>query len=201
MKSNDLIWMVGLLLLTGACSPSTEPNTKATSQDHLIPDVTYRAPSVDRTTPGAPTGSPFPAKRLSELFPLDAGGLERYSAVNGVPQLTESLKGSESRIIYKHPQQPPEITLEIRDSGTQSMMMDQIVDWVKTPRNTQSDNTLEKTGALHGFPYYERYVNSQQSGEIRVLVNRRFEVVAKGNQVPLQTLREVVQGWELGELY
>ncbi|MFK7808497.1 MAG: hypothetical protein AB8F74_11900 [Saprospiraceae bacterium] len=186
---------------------STEPPTVKTTKAIVaqipgdIPVVKYHPPSIDRTEEGKPEGSPFVPKLMQEVFPLDAGGLDRFSGANGAPKLMDNQMGSETRMVYKDRNTGQQIALSIRDSGTLGLTMDQIVDWIKNPRNSETENTIDRTGSLKGFPYHEYYVKDAQIGELHLLVNKRFEVVAKGEGVSYETLRGVMDKWDLASLY
>lgn len=167
-----------------------------------MPVVEYTEPAMDRTEKGAAAGSPFLPELMQEIFPLDAGGLNRFSAANGAPKLLDNQKGTQSRMVYKDPNDGNrQITMIITDSGTTGLTMDQIAEWSKYPKNTKTDNTIERTGSLKGFPYYEYYVNETQEGEIHLLVNKRFELVVKGRGVPYETLVKVMENQDLKSLY
>ena len=79
--------------------------------------------------------------------------------------------------------------------------MDSIIPWVKQTINTETEQTLEKTASFNGFPSYQRYVHSQASGEIRLLINKRFEVIARGKNVTYEELQKVIKNWDLSSLY
>ncbi|MFT5262877.1 MAG: hypothetical protein ACI8YQ_001616 [Polaribacter sp.] len=167
-----------------------------------MPTVKYTEPAVDRTGKGDAEGSPFLPELLQEVFPLDAGGLNRFSAANGSPKLLDNQKGTQSRMVYRDPSDSDrQITISITDSGTTGLIMDQIADWLKYPKSTKTDNTIERTGSLKGFPYYEYYVTETQEGEIHLLVNKRFEVVAKGRGVTYEVLVKAMETLDLKSLY
>lgn len=211
MRNSVIKLLFLFLVVSSSCTSSTEPKTETaevattalnqSQSSGTMSSVNYQPPSIDRTAPGEPAGSPFQPEQLQEVFPLDAGGLNRFSGANGKPKLMENQVGSQSRIVYQEPDKDQQISLTIIDSGTLGLTMDQIVPWIKTPRNQETANSIEKTGALKGFPYYELYIKDAKEGELHLLVNKRFEIIVKGNNVPYETLREVLEGWDLSTLY
>jgi hypothetical protein len=204
---NTLLFFFLLICLT-ACTNSSTPSGKqpdrtppVISGNGEMPEVRYVTPSVDRTKAGEAPGSPFLPESLQSIFPLDAAGLNRFSGSNGIPKLLENQTGTQSRIVYKNPTSEQQLSLTIIDSGVLGLTMDQIVPWIKSPRNVETNNTIDRTGSLKGFPYYEHYLKDAQGGELRLLVNKRFEVVVSAQGVPYEQMKKVLVEWDLTSLY
>jgi hypothetical protein len=204
---NTLLFF-SLLICLSACTNSSTPSKPqhdaappVISGNGEMPDVTYVNPSVDRTEAGKAPGSPFSPELLQSIFPLDAAGLNRFSGSNGIPTLLENQTGTQSRIVYKHPTSGQQLSLTIIDSGVLGLTMDQIVSWIKSPRNVETGNTIDRTGAMKGFPYYEHYLKDAQEGELRLLVNKRFEVVVSAQGIPYEEMKKVLMEWDLTSLY
>jgi len=168
-----------------------------------MPAVNYTEPAMDRTGKGEAAGSPFLPELMQEILPLDAGGLNRFSVANGRPKLLDDQSGTETRMVYKdrNKDDDQQVVISIADSGTTGLTMDQIAEWLKYPKNTETDNTIERTGALKGFPYYEYYVRETAEGEIHLLVNKRFEVIVRGRGVAYETLVKIMEDLDLKSLY
>ena len=87
------------IALLCAISCTSGENNKGQKKDG------YKNPSVDRSDPSLPPGSPFLASSLLDIMPVHAGGFNKFSATNGTPKLLNTQNASMARVVYRDGEQ------------------------------------------------------------------------------------------------
>lgn len=74
--------------------------------------------------------------------------------------------------------------------------------WAPLAIDSETETGYERTTRLEGHPAFERYgiVDGERRGEVSVVVGRRFVVEARGSQVGMEVLRDVVRASNLARL-
>lgn len=137
-------------------------------------------------------------RALKELLPVAADGLPRKEASgekNGAAGFTYSTAKGE----YANEDQSETIELTIIDGGGSPMMMG-LAAWSMMEVDKESDGGYERTTKMDGNKAYEKYENEGKSGEVNVLVNKRFVVSAKGRGVSMDKIKDALKAIDLDKL-
>lgn len=135
---------------------------------------------------------------LKALLPEDADGLARKEATgekNGAAGFTISTATGE----YANDDNTETIELTLVDGGGSLMMMG-LAAWSMMEVDKETDDGYEKTSTLGDYKSYEKYDNSDKSGEIAVLVNKRFVVTVKGRGISMDKLKATLEDVDLNKL-
>lgn len=75
--------------------------------------------------------------------------------------------------------------------------------WGPLEVDAETETGYERTTRLEGHPALERYdvMAGEASGEVKVVVGRRFVVEARGSRVEMAVLRDVVRASDLARLH
>ena len=137
-------------------------------------------------------------RALKELLPTSADGLPRKEASgekNGAAGFTYSTAEGK----YANDDQSETIELTIMDGGGSPMMMG-LAAWSMMEVDKESDGGYEKTTKMGDNKAYEKYSNTNKSGEVNVLVNKRFVVSAKGRGVGMAKIKDALNDIDLDKL-
>ena len=137
-------------------------------------------------------------RSLKELLPADADGLPRKEA-SGEKNGAMGFAISTAEGKYANDDQSETIELTIIDGGGSPMMMGMAA-WSMIEVDKESDGGYEKTTKIGDNKAYEKYDNDGKSGEINVLVNKRFVVTAKGRGVSMDKLKDALNDIDLDKL-
>ncbi|MBC3786619.1 transposase [Spirosoma utsteinense] len=135
---------------------------------------------------------------LKALLPADADGLDRKEATgekNGATGFTISTATGE----YANNDNTETIELTLVDGGGSPMMM-RLAAWSMMEVDKETDDSYEKTSTMGNYKSYEKYDNRDKSGEIAVLVNKRFVVTAKGRGISMDKLKATLEDIDLDKL-
>jgi hypothetical protein len=91
------------------------------------------------------------------------------------------------------------VTLEITDTGGISGIT-ALAGWAGVEGETDDESGSERTFKQDGHLVHEKRSKNGGSNEFGIVIGDRFVVSAKGNGVPLETLKSAVAGLDLGKL-
>ncbi len=137
-------------------------------------------------------------RTLKELLPADADGLARKEATgekNGAAGMVISTATGK----YGNSDDSETIELDIVDAGGTAMLMG-LAAWSAIEVDKETVDGYEKTGKMGDHKSYEKYNNSDKSGEIALLVNKRFIVTAKGRGVSIDKIKATLEDVDLDKL-
>lgn len=72
--------------------------------------------------------------------------------------------------------------------------------WSMIDVDKETEDGYEKTGKMGDNKSYEKYNNSNKSGEIAVMIRNRFIVTAKGNGVSMEKIKAPLEDVDLDKL-
>ncbi len=72
--------------------------------------------------------------------------------------------------------------------------------WANNEIDKDSPTGYEKTTKFRGYKAYEKYNKRDRSGEMGVLIDKRFVVEAKGDGVSIEDLKNVLDKLDLSKL-
>lgn len=137
-------------------------------------------------------------RALKEMLPTEVDGLARKEATgekNGAAGFTFSTATAK----YANDDNSETIELTLVDGGGSGMMMG-LAAWSMIEIDKETDDGYEKTGTMGDYKSYEKYDNSDKSGEIAVLVNKRFVATAKGQGISMDKLKATLDDVDLKKL-
>lgn len=137
-------------------------------------------------------------RKLKELLPADADGLARKSA-NGEKNGMGGFNFSTATGRYENADNSENIELAIVDAGGSGAMMG-LAAWSMIDMDKETESGYEKTTKIGDNKAYEKYDNTNKSGEIAVMVKSRFIVTVKGNGVEMDKLKAVLDDVDLEKL-
>lgn len=137
-------------------------------------------------------------RSLKELLPAEADGLARKEATgekNGAAGFTISTATGK----YANADDSETIELSLVDGGGSAMMMG-LAAWSMLEVDKETADGYERTGKIGDHKSYEKYDNGDKSGEIAVLVNKRFIATVKGRGVSMDKLKAALDDVDLDKL-
>lgn len=137
-------------------------------------------------------------RSLKELLPADADGLARKEAT-GEKTGAAGFNVSTATGKYANDDNSETIEITLVDGGGSAMMMG-LAAWSMIEIDKETENGYEKTGKMGDNKSYEKYDNASKSGEIAVLVNKRFIATAKGQGVSMDKLKAALEDINLDKL-
>lgn len=137
-------------------------------------------------------------RKLKELLPADADGLARKSA-DGEKNGMAGFNFSTARGRYENADNTENIELDIVDAGGTGALMGMAA-WSMIDMDKETDSGYEKTTKIGDNKAFEKYDNTNKSGEVAVIVKNRFIVTIKGNGVDMNKLKAVLDDVDLDKL-
>lgn len=137
-------------------------------------------------------------RSLKELLPADADGLARKEA-SGEKNGTAGFTISTATGRYSNADDSETIELAIVDGGG-SMMIMGLAAWSMVEVDKETENGYEKTSTIGDNKSYEKYDNADKSGEVAVLVHKRYIVTAKGRGVSMDKIKATLEDVDLNKL-
>ena len=137
-------------------------------------------------------------RKLKELLPADADGLARKSA-DGEKNGMGGFNFSTATGRYENADNSENIELSIVDAGGTGALMGMAA-WSMIDMDKETDSGYEKTTKIDGNKAFEKYDNTNKSGEVAVMVKNRFIVTIKGEGVEMDKLKAVLDDVDLDKL-
>lgn len=137
-------------------------------------------------------------RALKDLLPANIDGLDRKEATgekNGAVGFTIATATGK----YGNTDETETIELTLVDGGATPMVMG-LAAWSMMEVDKETANGYEKTSTMGDYKSYEKYDNGDKSGEIAVLVNKRFIATAKGRGVSIDKLKASLEAVDLDKL-
>ena len=195
-----MLWagLISLSLLTGCGSnkeeKKDEESVSATGTFGAMKEMVAQAEEMQKNGPVKTVDF----RSLKELLPADADGLTRKEATgekNGAAGFTISTATGK----YANSDGNETIELSLIDGGGSSMMMG-LAAWSMIEVDKETETGYEKTGTMGDYKSYEKYDNGDKSGEIAILVNKRFIATAKGRGVSMDKIKAALNDINLDKL-
>ncbi|RYF69900.1 MAG: transposase [Cytophagaceae bacterium] len=137
-------------------------------------------------------------RKLKEMLPADADGLPRKSA-NGEKNGMGGFTFSTATGRYENEDNSQNIELAIVDAGGSGAMMGMAA-WSMIDMDKETESGYEKTTKIGDNKAFEKYDNTNKSGEVAVLVKNRYIVTVKGNGVDMAKIKSVLDDVDLDKL-
>jgi hypothetical protein len=136
-------------------------------------------------------------RELKEMLPDKAAGLPNTDK-SGETTGVMGIKISTAEAEYKEGDKRIEMT--IIDTGGLGMAMMGVAQWSTVTVDKESDDGYERTTTIEGHKAFESWNNKSQSGEVAVIVNKRFVVQADGRNVDMNDLKKALKSVNFNKL-
>ena len=155
--------------------------------------------AFNQAASGGKTVEPVDFRQLKELLPESVDGMQR-AEVSGEKStaLGMTISKAEARYIGEDRRV---IDVTISDIGTVGGLASlALYAWTNNEIDKESPTGYEKTTMFQGNKAYEKYNKRDHSGEMGVLIDKRFVVEAKGGGVSMEDLKGMLTKLDLGKL-
>lgn len=132
---------------------------------------------------------------LKKLLPEKASGLGN----RGVSGETRSENGKKFSTIEAEYGRSF-IKISITDAGEIATSSADLVTWLRSDIEKETDDEYEKTMMVKGFKGYEKYNKTNKKGELVVVIYNRFLVKIIGEGVSAESIREAIDNIDLASL-
>jgi hypothetical protein len=139
--------------------------------------------------------------KLKELLPADLPGMKRTSA-SGERTQTMGMDVSNAEGQYEATDgQGARVMIKFTDVGNMAVQMRlSMASWAMTAYSRETDTGYEKTTTFNGYKAFEKYNAQDKEGTVSVWVADRFIVEIEGNDVTMDTLKEMLGKVDLKKL-
>lgn len=120
-------------------------------------------------------------RKLKEMMPERIGDLKRVSN-GGEKAGMLGIKVSQAEAEYKG-DNDSRMEISIVDVGGMSMAITGLASWSAVEVDRESDDEIERTTTIDGHKAYEKYNFKTRSGETNLVVDKRFIVNIKGQNI------------------
>ena len=155
--------------------------------------------ALNQVASGGKPIEPVDFRQLKELLPESVAGMQRTEASG---EKSTALGMTVSKAVARYAgDSRGSIDLTISDIGNASGFASlALYAWANNEIDKDSQTGYEKTTLFQGHKAYEKYDKRDRSGELGVLINKRFVVEAKGNDVSMEDLKNVLGKLDLDKL-
>jgi hypothetical protein len=155
--------------------------------------------AFNQAASGGKAVEPVDFRQLKELLPESVGGMQR-AEVSGKKSTALGMTISKAEARYTGEDRRA-IDVTISDIGNASGLASlALYAWANNEIDKDSPNGYEKTTTFRGYKAYEKYNKRDRSGEMGVLIDKRFVVEAKGDGVSIEDLKSVLDKLDLSKL-
>lgn len=196
---NKLLVMCSLLafsLMLNGCGNKEEEQQEEEPKNAM--DAIQQMAKKAEEMQGKEPVDPIDFRKLKEMLPADAAGLERTEATgekNGVMGFT--LSQAEG----KYQKDDASIEIQILDTGgVGGMALMGMAAWTMAEVDKETSTGYEKTTRINGKKAFEKYDNEGKDGELNVIVSDRFIVNVKGRNVTMDQLKDTLDDLDLDKL-
>jgi hypothetical protein len=142
---------------------------------------------------------PVDFRELKAMLPEKLSGMTREGA-EGEKTSAMGVKISEAHANYTAAE-GAHVSVKIVDMGSVSGLVGMAtMAWAAADVDRETENGYEKTTTFDGHKAFEKYDNQSHSGELNILVEKRFVVTIEGNDVAMSFLKEAARSIDLGKL-
>lgn len=137
-------------------------------------------------------------RELKALLPAEIDGAK--GELKGGRNGTMGMSASHAEGRYEN-DQGAGVTIKIVDvSGVGGFGPMSLTAWASADIDNEDDNGYEKTTTISGNKAFEKYSNPSKSGQVMILVDKRFTVDVRGNGVPMEKIKAALGRIDLTKL-
>ncbi len=190
-----LLLTVSVLSFNCGGKPAQEEAKEA--PQNFLEGVEKMAKDMEKTAKDGPKETIDP-KKLKELLPADADGLNRKEASSEkTAAMGFGVSTAHGRYANDNNQS---IDINIIDVAGTGVAMMGMAAWTLASVDKESDDGYEKTTEYEGYKAYEKYNSKNKDGEISVMVANRYIVEVKGYGVDMDKIKATLKDIDLDKL-
>ncbi|MDX1420054.1 MAG: hypothetical protein R3181_08815 [Rubricoccaceae bacterium] len=214
MKRNVSLALIAVLLVALGCGPSEEERRQQEMEEAAerlgeaaeqmgeaaSGDLASAMEAMGEAMSGSGEGSADPVdfRRLKEVLPAEAAGLQRTSHT-GERTGAMGMTFSQAEADYEG-DDGARVDVKVMDlAGVPTFGMLGFA-WTMAEMDRETDTGYERTMTYRGHRGYEKYDSADRSGEMQLIVADRFAVEARGRNVDMDRIQAVVDDIGLREL-
>lgn len=142
------------------------------------------------------SAKPVEYEALKDLLPQISGWTQSNARGEQI-----SMPMSYSKAEARYAKDDSRVELEIVDSALSQMLLAPMTMFLASGYSERSDDGFKRSTKVGSYPAFEEWRTESKRGEVTALVNNRFIVTAKGNNVTdMDVVRHVVESVDLGKL-
>lgn len=187
--------------LFAACGSNNESSEeKPKNQLEAFQEFSNKAQKMAEDLENKEPVEPVDFRMLKDLLPANASGLPLKES-SGEKNGTMGFTLSTAEANYQSEDGQSTIDISLTDAGGVSgFAMIGLAAWTMAEVDKETSTGYEKTISIDGHKAFEKYDNSDQSGEIAVLVADRFIVKVDGYQVSMDQIKKTLNEIDLKAL-
>lgn len=200
MKKSFLSVFVIIAGLSFSCGNNETTEEKPKNQLEALKEFGEKAESMAKDLENNEVVDPVDFRVLKELLPQKADNLplkESSGEKNGAMGFTVSTAEAK----YESEDGQSSIDISIIDAaGISGFGMMGLAAWSLAEVDKETSTGYEKTLSLDGHKAFEKYDNTDKSGEISVIVADRYIVKVEGDQVTMDQMKKALKDIDLNTL-
>ncbi len=143
---------------------------------------------------------PVDFRELKAMLPEKLLGLER-TETSGEKSGAMGFTISNAKAEYENKDDNSSIHIEIMDTGgIAGVATMALAAWTMADIDKETSNGYEKTTEIDGHKAYEKYNNQDKSGELNVMVARRFIINVNVNNLSSDQMKDIISKLDIDKL-
>jgi hypothetical protein len=205
MKKLLSLPLILLIFISYSCgekndSPQTKNGSDESGNKSDVEQFADKMKDVSESFKDGKKVTPVDFRDLKALLPENLGTIKRTN-LEGERTAAMGMNISTASADYSDQENNQSIDLKITDLGSVSGLSGLAAyGWYMVDIDKETETGYEKTTTYKGYKGYEKYDNQYKSGEISLLIAKRFVVEANGNNVDMDQLKAAVNLIDLGKL-
>lgn len=189
--------LLAFVLTLSSCGGKDKEEQKEEEPQNAVEAIQQMAKRAEEMQNKEPV-DPIDFRKLKELLPGKAGGLERTEATG---EKSGAMGFSISQAEGKYREGDSNIEVQILDTGgVGGMALMGLAAWTMAEVDKETATGYEKTTRINGKKAFEKYDNEGKDGELNVIVGNRFIVNVKGRNVSMDQLKDTLDDLDLDKL-
>jgi len=197
--------LISFVFLSYSCgekndSPQTKNGSDESENKSEVEQFADKMKDVSESFKEGKKVTPVDFRDLRALLPENLGTIKRTN-IEGERTAAMGMNISTASADYSDQENNQSIDLKITDLGSVSGLSGLAAyGWYMVDIDKETETGYEKTMTYKSYKGYEKYDNQYKSGEISILVAKRFVVEANGNNVEMDLIKGAVALIDLGKL-
>lgn len=197
--------LVSIIFFSYSCGeknnkPQTDRGSDESGNKSDVEEFADKMKEVSESFKEGKKVTPVDFRELKALLPENLGSIKRIN-LEGERTAAMGMNISTANADYADQENNQSIDLKITDLGSVSGLSGLAAyGWYMVDIDKETETGYEKTMTYKGYKGYEKYDNQYKSGELSILVAKRFVVEANGNNVDMDQLKAALNLIDLGKL-
>lgn len=195
-----IVFVFSASLFFGCGEKKESPVDELTNQPKDLKEFADKMKEVSEGLTEGKKVNPVDFRELKALLPEAIANLKRTN-IEGEKVGTMGMNVSTANADYSDKENNKSIDLKITDLGNISGISGLAAyGWYMVDIDKEDESGYEKTITFKGNKAFEKYNNENQSGELNVLVAKRFVVEANGYHVSMNEIKAAAEMIDFGKL-